>query len=80
MVAEGNFYISEVTVRLPLRSKVAEAMKKCRAESEMYAKCVDAGQVNRTLLRDCCLEERIALRKCTDVNWHELRDGLRKSH
>lgn len=76
MVAEGNFYISEVTIHLPLHSKVAKAAQKCKSEGEAYAKCVDSGQINRALTRGACEVERVALRKCTDVNWSLLRREL----
>lgn len=66
MVAEGNFYVAETVIRRELRSNFGKALIKCPTESEEYAKCVDARQVNRTMERDCCAAERKALKKCVD--------------
>jgi hypothetical protein len=66
MVAEGNFYVAETVIRRELKSKFGKGLTKCPAESEAYAKCIDARQVNRTMQRGCCESERKALRSCVD--------------
>ncbi|CUG23490.1 Hypothetical protein, putative [Bodo saltans] len=66
MVVEGNFYVAETVIRRELKSKFGQALTKCPTESATYAKCIDARQVNRTMERGCCDEERKALRKCVD--------------
>lgn len=79
MVAEGNFYVSEVVMRRELRSNFAKAMTHCKEQSAAYAKCVDAAQVNRNLNRDVCAPERLELRKCVDGGRAALRDKALQS-
>lgn len=65
---EGNFYISDKVITLPGRRNIsyAEAYKKCPMEAQAYGRCVEAGQVNRSLAKNLCQKERVDLRSCVD--------------
>lgn len=69
---EGNFYVADVVIDRELKSKYGIAYLQCPNEAKRYGQCVEAGQINRNLQRNSCLEERRALRAC--VTKH-LRDG-----
>ncbi|KAK7198914.1 hypothetical protein NESM_000858200 [Novymonas esmeraldas] len=61
---EGNFYVSDVVVNRELKSKYGRAYLQCPNESRQYGQCIEAGQINRSLQRGSCAEERRALRAC----------------
>lgn len=74
---EGNFYISDVVIDRELKSKYGKAYIQCPNEAKRYGQCVEAGQINRNLQRNSCVEERKALRAC--VSKH-LRDTAAPSN
>ncbi|KPA77520.1 hypothetical protein ABB37_06903 [Leptomonas pyrrhocoris] len=61
---EGNFYVSDVVVDRELKSKYGKAYLKCPQEAKRYGECIEAGQINRNLQRNSCVEERHTLHAC----------------
>jgi NADH dehydrogenase [ubiquinone] 1 alpha subcomplex assembly factor 8 len=74
---EGNFYISDVVIDRELKSKFGKAYIKCPNEAKRYGECIEAGQINRSLQRNSCLEERRALRACASKHLREDAVGSR---
>ncbi|KAL7700630.1 hypothetical protein N2W54_005344 [Lotmaria passim] len=67
---EGNFYVSDVVIDRELKSKYGRAYVKCPNEAKRYGQCIEAGQINRNLQRNSCIEERLALRACVSKHLH----------
>lgn len=68
---EGNFYISDVVIDREMKSKYGKAYLKCPNESKRYGVCIEGGQINRSLQRNTCAEERHALRTCVSKHLRE---------
>jgi hypothetical protein len=80
---EGNFYVVDIPLKTDAKGKLAAAYRQCADESSVYGKCVELAHANKTLQRNSCVQERLALRQCIDkhveknrgAEWVERRDA-----
>lgn len=75
---EGNFYVSPDRIKGELKSELGKSYLQCRAESALYAQCVEMHHVNKSVKKDKCKDEREQLDGCVDRVWKATRSARKK--
>ena len=66
---EGNFYVSPDRLGKKLRSQLGQSYLQCRTEADSYGKCIEGLHVNKSVKKDGCKPERVALDGCVERDW-----------